>query len=295
MFFNKRIPVNCLIFCMGVLMLQCILLHQPVALAENSGIYFASLQKRLIKDGFDKKTIHALYQSNTVSFETRGVSLFLVHREAALDYDQYASKKSIQDGLDYMEKYNSELVKTEAAYGVDKEVITAIILIESRLGNAVGGPSILNTLSTMAALGDPDIREIFWENVASSAEVSRKQFNKWAVKKSKWAYKELKAFLRYTAREKMDPTGISGSYAGALGVPQFMPSSILAYAKDGDSDGDIDLFNHADAIVSVANFLKRAGWHAGIDRETASHVIHRYNHSSQYVEAVLKVSALLKG
>lgn len=295
MFLKRRAPINPMAFRIAVFLLLFLLSQGSAALAETSDNYFESLKKRLIQDGFDKHTIETLYQSKTVSFETQGVSLFLMHREEALNYEQYSSKASIQDGLDYMKKYDSELKKTEAAYGVDKEIITAIILIESRFGNAVGGPPILNTLSTMAALGDPEVREIFWGDVAPSVQVNRKHFEKWAAKKSKWAYKELKAFLSYTAREKMDPTGISGSYAGAMGIAQFMPSSVLAYAKDGDSDGGVDLFNHADAIISVANYLKRAGWHAGIDREKASHVIHRYNHSSQYVEAVLKVSALLKG
>lgn len=295
MFLNRTAPSNSIFFCIGVFILQFIFLCPIAAFAKNSDIYFASLQNRLIKDGFDKKMVHTLYQSKTVSFETRGVSLFLKHREAALNYDQYASKESIQDGLEYMEKYKSKLLETEAAYGVDKEIITAIILIESRLGNAVGGPSILNTLSSMASLADPDVREMFWGKVANSAQINQKKFDKWAVKKSKWAYSELTAFLKYTTREKMDPVSITGSYAGAMGIAQFMPSSILAYAKDGDSDGGIDLFNHADAIRSVANYLKRAGWHAGIDREKAYKVIHRYNHSSQYVEAVFKVSALLKG
>ncbi len=284
-----------MILWIAVLLLQFILPQMPAAAANANYNYFESLKKQLIQDGFDAPFIEKLYQNYTVSFETQGVSLFLMHREAELNYEQYSSTASIQDGLDYMKKYDSELRKTEAIYGVDKEIITAIILIESRFGNAMGGPPVLNTLSSMAALGDRAVREVFWAEVQSSVQVNRKQFEQWAAKKSQWAYKELKAFLTYTAREKMDPTGISGSYAGAMGIAQFVPSSILTYAKDGDSDGGVDLFSHADAIISVANYLKRAGWHAGIDREKAFNVIYRYNHSSQYVEAVLKVSALLKG
>ena len=121
-----------------------------------------------------------------------------------------------------------------------------------------------------------------------------KRYEKWARKKSNWAYSELKAFLKYTARETIDPVTVSGSYAGALGIAQFMPSSILAYAKDGNSDGRIDLFNHADAITSIASYLKHFGWHTGIDKKGAKKVIYRYNNSKYYVDAVLKVSALLK-
>ncbi|MBW1751677.1 MAG: lytic murein transglycosylase, partial [Deltaproteobacteria bacterium] len=80
-----------------------------------------------------------------------------------------------------------------------------------------------------------------------------------------------------------------------LGIAQFMPSSILAYAKDGNNDGQIDLFNHADAITSIASYLKHFGWHPGIDKKGAKKVIYRYNKSNYYVDAILKISVLLKG
>ena len=113
--------------------------------------------------------------------------------------------------------------------------------------------------------------------------------------KIKMAYKELKAFLKYTAKEKMDPIGINGSYAGAMGIAQFVPSNILAFAKDGDSDGHVDLFNHADAITSIANYLKHYGWHPGIGRKKAHKIIFLYNHSNYYVDTIFKISKLLKG
>ena len=127
------------------------------------------------------------------------------------------------------------------------------------------------------------------------AGLTKADFEKWALRKSKWAYDELKAFLKYTIREGIDPVDINGSYAGALGISQFMPSSILDYAQDGNSDGQIDLFSHADAIESVASYLKKNGWHRGIKAKKASKVLYRYNRSQYYVKTVLKISELLKG
>ena len=267
---------------------------QTVANAKNSDRYFESLQKSLIKDGFDKNIITRLYNQPQVYFEGKGVSRFLVHSEAKLNYNQFASNKSIHNALIYMEKYKKELAKAEKAYGVNGEIITAIILVETRLGTILGGPSILNTLSTMASLVDLDVRDMFWGTVSRSTSLTRKQFEKWVKRKSKWAYNELKAFLKYTASEKIDPASISGSYSGAMGIAQFMPSNILALARDGDGDERIDLFNHADAITSIASYLKHYGWHAGIGRKKAYKVIYHYNHSRQYVDAVLKVAERLK-
>ena len=276
-------------------MLPLVLSADPSALAINSDPYFKTLQKRLIQDGFDKGRIKELYSRSQVYFETKGVSRFILHREATLNYDQFSSPVSIRKARQYMQKHQSILASTSKSYGVDKEIITAIILVESQLGNFLGGPSTVNMLSTMASLADPDVSTRLWNELARSHKLSRKRYEKWARKKSNWAYTELKAFLKYTAGENIDPVTVYGSYAGALGIAQFMPSSILAFAKDGDNDGQIDLFNHADSIASIASYLKHYGWHAGIDKKRAKKVIYRYNKSNYYVDAVLKISVLLKG
>jgi len=95
--------------------------------------------------------------------------------------------------------------------------------------------------------------------------------------------------------EGFDPVKINGSFAGAMGIAQFMPSNIEPLARDGNNDGKIDLFDDADAIASIAYYLKKHGWRPGIDRQQAEKVIYHYNHSKRYVEAVLKISDLLKG
>lgn len=284
-----------LLFISYMLPLLLVLSADAPALAINSEPYFKTLQKRLIQDGFEKGRIKELYGRPQVYFETKGVSRFILHREATLNYDQFSSPASILKARQYMQKHKPILASTSKSYGVDKEVITAIILVESQLGNFLGGPSTVNMLSTMASLYDPNVRDMFWDETLKSQKLSRKRYEKWARKKSKWAYTELKAFLKYTAGENVDPVTVYGSYAGALGIAQFMPSSILAFAKDGNNDGQIDLFNHADAIASIASYLKHYGWHPGIDKKGAKKVIYRYNKSNYYVDAVLKISTLLKG
>lgn len=262
---------------------------------EKNNFNFKSLQKRLIKDGFDNRTITKLYNHPKVYFEKKGITLFLIHQEAKLNYEQFVSVRMIKKARLYMKTHESVLLKTEKDYGVDKEVITAIILVETQLGAILGGPFILNTLSTMAALADPVVKDRFWEELSHSKQVTRKKYDEWVKRKSNWAYKELKAFLEYTNGENLNPIDIRGSYAGALGIAQFMPSNISAFAKDGNDDGSIDLFNHSDAIASVANYLRHYGWRPGIDRKKAYQVVLRYNYSRPYAKTVLKVSTLLKG
>jgi membrane-bound lytic murein transglycosylase B len=283
-----------------MLLLSIIVLAVPVlwpgdAAADTpNGIWqFKALQEKLIQDGFQPDNIRKFYQNSRVSFERQTVSLFFVHSEAKLNYDQFTNDWSIGQARKYMQKHRDQLEKTEQTYGVDKQVITAIILVETGLGTTLGNRSVLNTLSSLSAFDDPVVRDDFWRNFKRKNEISKTDFQKRAIRKSAWAYKELKAFLQYTQNENFDPVLIQGSYAGALGIAQFMPTTLLAYARDGNQDGVIDLFTHADAMASIASFLKRFGWKPGIDTEKAKRIIHRYNHSDYYVNTILKIADLL--
>ena len=283
------------IFSFAYFLIVNLYLPALIAAAGENGNFFKSLQQILIADGFDKSKIEKLYSHPEVVFDLKGVSRFFRHREATLNYDQFTSKTSIRDSLKYIQKYAAELETTEKTYGVDKKIITAILLVETRLGTVQGKRSVFNSLSSVASLSDTGIRDILWHKISSTSQLTRKDFEKWVQKRSKWAYKELKAFIKYTDRENMNPLIINGSFAGAMGFAQFMPSNILAYGQDGNSDSRIDLFDHADAIASIANYLKHYGWHPKIDKKTAADVIYHYNHSSYYVDTILKISELLKG
>ena len=283
-----------IIFTAGLLVVGIFILAESRAAVKPDNKPFSSVQKRLISDGFDSAKITKLYRRPQVFFEADGVTLLFTYKEAQVDYGQFANKWSIRKAKQYMEKYDAELTHTEKLYGVDKSIITAILLVETALGASVGTRSTLNTLSTIAALMDPSVRDMFWDLIPESKKISRKKFEKRAASRSKWAYKELKAFLKYTSREGFDPASIPGSFAGAVGVAQFMPTSIMAYGQDGDNDGMVDMLNHADAMASIANFLKSHGWRPGQGRKKAEKIIYYYNHSSYYVDTILKISKRLK-
>ena len=255
---------------------------------------FAPVKNLLIRDGFDPSRIEQLFGDPRVEPAFKSVSLFFVHSEARLNYAQFTTEESIKKAKDYIGKHHDKLTKAEKNYGVDKNVVTAILLVETRLGTHTGSSPILNTLATMASLKDPDRRETLFQNITNPNRLPRETFEKQADRRWNWAYEQLKAFLEYTEREDMDPLSIYGSYAGALGIAQFLPTSILAYARDGNGDGRIDLFDHADAIASVANYLKTFGWKPGISRDKAEKAVFAYNRSSYYVNTILTIADLLE-
>ncbi len=262
----------------------------PAAYSADKYHPFQPAIDLLVRDGFEKAKLERIFSDQRVEPALKSVSLFFVHSEASLDYNQFSTEQSVSKAREYMAKYHEELAGAEKLYGVDKEVITAILLVETRLGAYTGKSSILNTLATMASLSDPIRRETLFQHISNPRRLPRDKFEKKADTKGRWAYDQLKAFIRYTDRESIDPSSIFGSYAGALGISQFMPSSIMAYAVDGDGDGRVDLFTHADAIASAANYLKRFGWKPGIDRKKAEKAVHAYNRSSYYVNAIMTIA-----
>jgi membrane-bound lytic murein transglycosylase B len=278
------------------LVVMALAFHQaPATAQEHPPAFFKNLQRRLIADGYDPARIKALYQNQEVFFESKGVSLYFLHNEATLDYHKMTQDSWIQEGREYMRQQADALGKAQNEYGVDPKVITAIILVETKFGRYVGTRSIINTLSTIAVLRERKPREYIWAHLPEERRLDRKQYNLKANQKADWAYKELKAFLTYTGQHEIDPVSIKGSYAGALGIAQFMPSNILAYGQDGDGDGRIDLFDDADSIVSIASYLRHFGWKPGIDSRSAYDVVYHYNHSKYYVDTILEIANLLKG
>jgi len=289
-----RICNKILTFLICFVVLWACLTSSAPASTKNNADRFESLQKKLIKDGFNSEKIQRLYNRPQVFFEADGATLLFTYSEGKVDYDQFANDWSIRKAKKYMEKHNKELDRVEKSYGVDSRIITAILLVETGLGSSIGTRSTLNTLSTLASLMDPDARSMLWDQIPDSKRSPRKKFEKQAKRKSKWAYKELKAFLKYAYQQGFDPAEMPGSFAGAMGLAQFMPSSIIAYGKDGNNDGTIDLLTHADSMASIANYLKRHGWRPGISRKKAEKIIYHYNHSEYYVKIILKIAERLK-
>ena len=261
---------------------------------DPHAVFFKDVQARLLQGGFNSIMLERLYAKPDVRFDAETVSLFFVHSEARVNYDQFTTWKAIRKARQYMETYEKELQYARAKYKVDPEVITAIILVETQLGTYLGSNLIFNALSTMAALTDPEAREILYNELPENRRYSRAKFEKKAARKSKWALAELTAFIHYTAREDMETTRIKGSYAGAMGIAQFMPSNAYALAKDGNGNGRIDLFEHADAIASIAYYLKYHGWKPGISSKKKHRVILHYNNSTYYAKTVLKIAGKLK-
>lgn len=163
----------------------------------------------------------------------------------AKDWRAYRSRfidpVRIRAGVRFWDDNRAALAQAEAQYGVPAYVIVGILGVETLYGQNMGNFRVLDALATLA-FDFPD------EHPRAAARQA-------------YFRRELENFLLLASDSKFDPAARLGSYAGAMGMPQFMPGSQLDYAVDFDRDGRIDLYGSAaDAIGSVANYLKRHGW-----------------------------------
>ncbi len=272
----------------------CVLIFPNLILAGD--MRFSNLEKRLIEDGFKKEFISSVFNNNDTVFLSNRISSYFSHDESKLNYCRFSSKEFALKTLAYMKKHQKSFDEAEKQYGVDKTIIAAIMLVETRLGAFLGRDLAINILSTMATLmpSDKKNRLLIWQEISKNNKISKKRFNAIADKKSAWAYKELKAFLQYIQKEKLNPNEIKSSYAGAIGIAQFMPSNVLKLGVDGNNNSKVNLFEEADAIYSIANYLKYHGFKKDMTVSKTVKIIRTYNHSIYYANAVISISNLLK-
>jgi len=151
--------------------------------------------------------------------------------------DLFITGERIRSGAAFWAKQEKTLARAAGEFGVPADVIVALLGVETHFGARRGNTRVLDALVTLTL--DYPRRRAFFRG-------------------------ELRAFLNTTREEGIDPSALLGSYAGALGIPQFMPTSYRAYAVDFNDNGRRDLFvETADAIGSVGNYLKVHGWVGG--------------------------------
>ncbi|MCL1889362.1 MAG: lytic murein transglycosylase [Desulfovibrionaceae bacterium] len=188
----------------------------------------------------------------------------------------------------FLREHADLLLQVEKRYAVPKEVLTALLLVETRLGNFLGQDTAIWTLACLAASNEPETLGELKPPTANDTQEAwlREQLKK----KSDRAYNELKALIAHARKYKHNPLEMRGSSEGALGLCQFMPSNINMYGVDGTGNGRIDLFFLPDALHSAANFLKIHGWKNNAARDRRIRTLLRYNHSRLYANTVLTLA-----
>lgn len=198
----------------------------------------AFIQDMAARHDYDAARLNAIFAAARISDSV----LEAISRPAeALPWHRYRDifiqPGRIRQGAAFWREHERQLERAAKAYGVPVEIMVAIIGIETKYGRNTGGHKVIDALATLA-------------------------FN--YPKRAGFFTDELEHYLLLTREQSLDPHALKGSYAGAMGIPQFISSSYRNYAVDFDEDGRIDIWeNPADAIGSVGNYLQQHGWRAG--------------------------------
>ena len=182
---------------------------------------------------------------------------------------RFIEPKRIQAGLQFWQRHQTLLHHAEQTFGVPPWLVVGVIGVETFYGQHTGNFRVLDALSTL------------------SFDFPKEHPR--ATERQAFFSKELAQFLVMASKEKINPAKLKGSYAGAMGLPQFMPSSWANFAVDFDGDKHIDLFNNpADVIGSVANYFKVFQWQPGM----ATHYAVTFNREQLDMDALMSPDIL---
>ena len=228
-------------------------------------------------------------------------------------YESFLRPEPLAEARAYLKDRAAMLRRLQSRYEVPREVLVAMLLIETRLGTKTGDRGALAPLASMAATTDVSRVRSLIRPPAGHDPVLDRETEAWLARRTRekadWAYDETAALLRYARTLNVAPMDLPGSIYGAIGFCQFMPTNIEKLGVDGDGDGKVDLFNHEDALASMANYLHKNGWNRSMNAAAPAHrgkngervynqrmlkTVYTYNHSWTYCRTILAVAAEIK-
>ncbi|MDE7242273.1 lytic murein transglycosylase [Desulfovibrio sp.] len=195
---------------------------------------------------------------------------------------------------DFIDEHKAAFAAADARYGVSPAIAASLLFVETRLGKVLGdvAENAFYTLASMAVSTTPESIS-HWLAQLPGYQTHLPWLQEILHKRADWAYGETRALVEHMLRDHIPPERLPGSIYGAVGLCQFMPSNISTYGADGDGDGRVDLFTAPDAIASLAHYLARHGWKAGLSRERQHSLLMTYNHSRTYANTILALSDLV--
>jgi len=238
--------------------------NAEVGTGDAAGERIQYVMSELVAKGFTQAEAEAL-------FKDRRLELLPPQKVAprTIDWDQVirtlVAPPSVRQGSEFITRYQDTFRQVEAKYGVDTNLLTALLRLESNLGKNTGNYVAVNVFYTLLSQQEEEKR---W----------------------RWAGDNLVALASFCKNTGSDCFALRGSYAGALGAAQFLPYSVQQFGADGNGDDRVDPFLMEDAIMSAANYLVIHGWH---EDQTAA--LGKYYGTSQgYARAVFAYAEALK-
>jgi len=244
-------------------LIGCLIMHDAFAADRVQALVLKQLSNHPLPEPFVKR----VFFDSHISLDNKKIIESKMRTQQLFDGPSPEFyRERIANGIKFYAQYKKLLHSIAHSYGINPFVILAIIGVETNYGAFLGRHKIMDALYTRAVT-EPEQR--------------------------KNAVKELAEFLRYCHERKIDPHSIVGSYAGAFGYGQFLPSSFNYYGVSPSGNKYPRHDSWPDTIASIANYLKKHGY-CNYDKNSIYRAIRGYNHRPEYVTLVIRLSTLLE-
>lgn len=248
------------------------------------------LAQKLIAAGVPAAQVKKVYGHHHMPYH-EPVPFSVDPKETARMYSEFYSKEKILHAKQFLKKNYRILQAAQKRFHVEPSIITAILLVETNFGTYTGRQMVLNRLSRVATVASPNNVLFNYRRLKKTTPgLTEKQVLERALYLEKTFLPEIPALFKIASRNRLNIFRILGSYAGAFGWPQFLPSAYLRYGTDGNGDGRVSLFNKADAIFSAAHYLSAHGWSKARTTDQKKQVLWHYNKSEPYAQTLLHIS-----
>ncbi len=238
-----------------------------VGIQPKDSVY-ALIRDEAISAGIDKTFLNKTFNHKDIKVHSKIKELFEkpYEKKSWAEYRKiFVTKKRVDSGAKFYSSQYNLLDSTSTSMNIDPLLILSIIGVETNYGTQRGNYNVFNALYT--------------------------QIKIMPGKRSRWAKKELISFLKYCYNDNISPHSIKGSYAGAFGYGQFIPTSFANYSVDGNKNGKREPYAWGDVFSSIANYLIKNGYPTSEikDPKEVYDSIFSYNHSDNYVRVVLEL------
>jgi membrane-bound lytic murein transglycosylase B len=250
------------------------------------------IEERLVEKGLDKSQVQSMIYDPRISLRPDIVIQNLFYSSPKGTEEEPAimsiDPKHIENGRAFVKENAESLSSVEKNFGTSPRIVTAILIVESRLGTYPMRYNVVTAYANLALLLDPDYFSQIQQAYADKYPLLNDQSTiTRAQRRANWALAELYHLALIANNLGIDPLNIMGSFAGALGPAQFIPSTFRNYGVDGDGDGIVNPFNMKDATASMGHYLKSSGWSEDACIEKKRNAVWHYNRSQVYVNTVM--------
>jgi len=251
------------------------------------------LVDEVVKSGVERQ-IAERYFSDPQMPERGFIPFAAAPRETQELYQGMLKKNRITEARDCLQKYKALLDRIAQRSHVPARVIASIMYVETGCGKFMGSNPILPRLARLSGLSAPDNVQWNYERLLGLGEkVTHEQIRERAEYLKETFLEQVPALLSLSERTKMNAFDFKGSSAGAFGIPQFLPLSLIRYGTDGDGDHRINISTIPDAAASIATYLEMNGWKKNLTYKQKMAVLFTYNRSEPYGQTVLRIAERL--